>query len=331
MKYTALLALLAASAASAELSREKVEELFFEHIQKFDVAIKDGTDFVKRLETFIDNLKYIEEHNANEKKTFTMGMGPFTHLSHDEWKKQMNFKLARPNLRSKGEFYHGEPSNMKDTPTSVDWVSKGAVTAVKNQGQCGSCWSFSTTGSMEGAYFIKNGKMPSSTGFSEQNLVSCDTVDSACNGGLMDNAFKWIKTNGGLATEADYPYVSGNGNVPTCNSGIKTVSLSPSYTDVQEGSVSAMMSAVAKQPVSIAIQANQRAFQHYTGGVLTSGCGQRLDHGVLNTGYGTEDGTDYWNVKNSWGPSWGDKGYIKILRDDSNQCGVLSAASYPNL
>ena len=104
-----------------------------------------------------------------------------------------------------------------------------------------------------------------------------------------------------------------------------------SYTDVQAGSVSAMMTAVAKQPVSIAIQADQRDFQHYSGGVLSSGCGQQLDHGVLNVGYGTENGQDYWLVKNSWGATWGDAGYIKILKDDSNLCGVLSAASYPNM
>ena len=149
----------------------------------------------------------------------------------------------------------------------------------------------------------------------------------------MDAAFSWIKGNGGLPTEAAYPYVSGTGSVPSCNKGMSLVSGSaPStYSDVQEGSVSAMMSAVAQQPVSIAIQADQPAFQHYSGGVLTSNCGHQLDHGVLNVGYGTLNGVDYWKVKNSWGPSWGDKGYILIERSSSNLCGVLSAASYPIL
>ena len=132
-------------------------------------------------------------------------------------------------------------------PESVDWRSKNVVTPVKNQGQCGSCWSFSTTGGLEGAYYIKNKKLVS---FSEQELVSCDKTDNACNGGWMDSAFSWISSNGGLPTEEDYPYVSGNGQVPACDTSKKMVSGSAcsSFTDVQPGSVSAMMSAVAQQP-----------------------------------------------------------------------------------
>merc|ERR1711948_208827 len=165
----------------------------------------------------------------------------------------------------------------------VDWTTKGAVTPVKNQGQCGSGWSFSTTGALEGAYEIASGNLVS---LSEQQFVDCDKVDSGCSGGLMG---------------------------------------------VSPDSESAMMSAVSQQPVSIAIEADKSVFQLYKSGVLQSSCGSSLDHGVLLVGYGTEDGTDYWKVKNSWGSSWGDAGYVKLLRGKggSGECGLLKQASYP--
>ncbi len=220
---------------------------------------------------------------------------------------------------------------MSSVPSEWDWTTKGAVTPVKNQGQCGSCWSFSTTGSLEGAYYIKYNDLQS---FSEQELVSCDTSDNGCNGGWMDAAFDWVKSNGGITTEASYPYTSGTGSTGSCKTSGYTnnANVAPSsYKDVQQGSVSALMTAVYQQPVSVAIQADQAAFKSYSGGVLTGKCGTQLDHGVLAVGYGTLNGVDYWKVKNSWGPSWGDSGYVLIERGSDNKCGILSAASYPVL
>lgn len=298
-------------------------------MQKYDLDFTDGKEFIKRIEAFAANLKIIEEHNSNEKKTFTMGLNQFSHLSNEEWKKVMGFSTKPPSLRTNAKV-HGEPS--VKLPDSVDWVSAGAVTPVKNQGQCGSCWSFSTTGGLEGAYAVKTGNLKS---FSEQVLVSCDTSDNGCNGGWMDAAFAWTTSNGGIVLEDTYPYVSGNGQVPACDKSKMADTVSgtapASYVDVQQGSVSALMDAVVQQPVSVAIQANQMAFQHYSSGVITSGCGQNLDHGVLNVGYGTEDGTDFWKLKNSWGPTWGAEGYVLVERSDANVCGILSAASYPTL
>jgi cathepsin L len=231
--------------------------------------------------------------------------------------------------------------DVESVPASVNWVTNGGVTPVKNQGQCGSCWSFSTTGALEGAYFVKYNKLSS---FSEQQLVDCDNhknggKDMGCNGGLMDNAFEWIDKNNGLCTEADYPYTSGvTKTAGTCRSTCTLVDDSKvtTYTDVTASSDSAMMAALAKQPVSIAIEADQKEFQLYKSGVFSAACGTNLDHGVLVVGYGSLNGEDYYLVKNSWGTSWGAGGYIMLGRGSkynsgNGQCGMLMQGSYPTV
>lgn len=180
--------------------------------------------------------------------------------------------------------------------------------------------------------------------FSEQQLVDCDNLqnggrDHGCNGGLMDNAFSWIKKNGGLCLEQNYPYVSGTTTVSeTCKTtcSVNTNSKIISFIDVLPNSDSAMMTALTKQPVSIAIEADQPAFQLYKSGVFTGTCGTKLDHGVLVVGYGTEGTNDYYTVKNSWGETWGTGGYIKLGRGanynrGAGQCGMLMQGSYPEL
>jgi C1A family cysteine protease len=222
-------------------------------------------------------------------------------------------------------------------PDSVDWVDKGAVTSVKNQGQCGSCWTFSATGAIESAYYLKYGKL---LDFSEQELVSCDSGSMGCKGGLMDQAFDWVETRKGLCSESDFPYVSGSGTAPKCKQ-CKPIpgSQVDHYVDVPVDDENALMSAVAQQPIAVAIEADQIAFQMYKSGILTGKCGSKLDHGVLVVGYGTdkESGIDYWKVKNSWGSEWGESGYIRLQRgkvtpwNHSGECGILAQASFPVL
>merc|ERR1712028_9942 len=202
---------------------------------------------------------------------------------------------------------------------SVDWTTKGAVTPVKDQGQCGSCWAFSTTGGLEGSWQIASGSL---TSMSEQQFVDCSKQNSGCNGGLMDYAFSFAKGTA-VATESSYPYTARDG---TCKSSFSTAIPQggvTGYTDVST-SASALKSALNSNPVSVAIQADQSVFQQYAGGVISSGCGSNLDHGVTAVGY---DGNTI-KVKNSWGSSWGVSGCVSI---DASQCGITTSASYPKV
>ena len=306
-----------------------------------EVKPVNGMHFVQMLKNFADNEDYINHHNGMD-KSYKLGHNKFSHLNEAEWKEHVRLIKMDVNRVSSAEHLHEAPVNTASVPASVDWRTSGAVTGVKDQGQCGSCWSFSTTGALEGAYQIANKDLKS---FSEQNFVDCDTrsnggKDKGCNGGLMDNAFNWAAKNGGVCTETDYPYTSGTTKkAGTCDqsSCTKVAGVAPkSHTDVQKNSDSAMMSALAQQPVSIAIQADQKDFQLYKSGVFSADCGSQLDHGVLAVGYGSQNGEDYYIVKNSWGTTWGDEGYILFARGDSmpaaGQCGILSGPpSYPNL
>jgi cathepsin L len=219
--------------------------------------------------------------------------------------------------------------DVTSTPSSIDWRSKGAVTHVKDQGSCGSCWSFSATGAVEGAWFIKHGSLPS---LSEQELVDCSKSygNHGCNGGNAQKAFNYIKAND-ITTESDYPY---KGRDQSCNSSkVKDGKYyDKGYKNVAKDDVSQLEAAVAHQPTSVSIEADTRVFQSYKSGILDStSCGTKLDHAVLAVGYGqNSSGEKYWIVKNSWGTSWGENGYVKIKRSSGNGiCGINMDASYP--
>jgi C1A family cysteine protease len=300
---------------------------------EFRIKFQNKKHFYDVLKKWIINEQYIDYVNSNN-KTYKLGHNQFSGMDEFDFIQYvMNTPLQSSNKEPK--LYNTSYYNSK----YVDWVINGAVTPVKDQGQCGSCWSFSTTGALEGIYAITTGRLVS---FSEQQLIDCDTIlnggtNRGCHGGLMDNAFSWISNNGGLCSESDYSYISANGQTEKCN---KTCSIVPNskvqgWIDVKPTD-DGLMGALYQQPVSVAIEADQRDFQLYKSGVFTGKCGTSLDHAVLAVGYGTEEDGDFYLIKNSWGTTWGDKGYIKLGRgsqynNGQGQCGVLLSASYPVL
>jgi cathepsin L len=291
----------------------------------------DAEEHVRRA-TWESNLKKVQEHNLQADlgvHTYYLGMNKFADLTITEFAKMMNGY----NVTMRGERSQDHHSFIRNPnaqlPDTVDWRDKGYVTPIKDQGQCGSCWAFSTTGSLEGQHFKATGKLVS---LSEQNLVDCSTAQGnmGCNGGLMDQAFQYIKDNQGIDTEDSYPYEAKD---DTCRFNKANVGATDTgFTDITSKDESALQEAVATVgPISVAIDASHSSFQLYKSGVYNEiFCSQtRLDHGVLAVGYGADSGKDYWLVKNSWGEGWGDKGYIKMSRNKRNQCGIATAASYP--
>ncbi|GLT51612.1 hypothetical protein SLA2020_250120 [Shorea laevis] len=284
----------------------------------------------RRFEIFKDNLKFIGEHNAVE-RTYKLGLNQFADLTNEEYRTMyLGAKVERKNadaVKVKSDRYAAKDSD--ELPESVDWREKGAVAPVKDQGQCGSCWAFSTIAAVEGINQIVTGELIT---LSEQELVDCDKLyNQGCNGGLMDYAFDFIVKNGGIDTEEDYPYRATDNACDPNKKNARVVTIDR-YEDVPENDEHSLKKAVAHQPVSVAIEAGGRAFQLYQSGVFTGICGTALDHGVVAVGYGTENGTDYWIVRNSWGPNWGENGYIRMERniaDHVGKCGIAMEASYP--
>jgi len=320
--------LLVSSASAAVLGSQAAPELltaadykYFEYVSTYGKSYGTKAEFEFRKAIFAEKLAFIEAWNADETTTSTVGLNEFTDRTDAEMKKMLGYKP----VETPKNYTVFDDSNLEAT---VDWRTKGAVTPVKNQGQCGSCWAFSTTGAVEGADFITTGTL---TSLSEQQLVDCSGSfgNMGCNGGLMDNAFKYIMKSS-LETESDYPYTARDG---TCKYvATKGVGKVTGYSDVTPNSPSQLQAAVAKGPTSVAIEADQMVFQGYTGGFITKGCGTNLDHGVLAVGYGTDaTAGDYFIVKNSWGASWGSQGYVNIAANtkNGNVCGILSAASIP--
>lgn len=280
-------------------------------------------EYVIKFEIFKNNMQKIEKHNT-ENDDWKMTINKFADLTSEEFKKIYINGYKKPNygLRRK----QIKLDYFDDLPSEIDWTLKGAVTEVKDQGQCGSCWAFSTTGSVEGSYFLSTGKLVS---FSEQQLVDCSGSydNQGCNGGLMEYGFKYIEDNG-ICAEQEYGYKAVDGKCVKCT----TITKIDSFVDITPNNELALQMAVSLQPISIAIEADQLMFQFYHSGVFTSTCGTNLDHGVLIVGYGTLNGVDYWKVKNSWGATWGDKGYILLQRNvksASGQCGLAIQPSYP--
>eukprot|EP01083_Nonionella_stella_P156716 507833_1 len=318
----------------------------FQHWKKefgktYDSLEQEGRAFI----TFLDNWKMINDFNIADERSFTLRMNQFSDLNADDFqvyvhghkgsclkKRSVQQRAMKPVTAQK----------TSTTPDAVDWTNvngKSYVTPVKNQGQCGSCWAFSTTGSIESRTAIANGQTDDAiVSLSEKQLIDCSVSygNYGCQGGWMDDAFKYVIASGGLCSEEEYPYSPTDTErckAKACGTKYDAIS---SYTNVTADSETSLEAAVTEGPVSIAIDAGSSAFQFYSGGVVDGSCGDYLNHGVLVVGYGTDSdsGKKFWKVKNSWGDSWGEDGYVLLCRDcyandGAGECGILMMPSFP--
>jgi len=332
MRCFLLLAFVIATASAAAISYKDVIEEEWQLFKLKHNKSYDESEEQFRMKVFMENKHKIAKHNqraSNGLKSYTVAMNHLGDLLHHEFVALMNgFKRNPLFPKANGSLFMA-PDNI-EVPASVDWREKGYVTPVKDQGQCGSCWSFSTTGALEGQHKRRTGKLVS---LSEQNLVDCSKKygNNGCNGGLMDNAFEYIKENHGIDTEESYPY---EGKEARCRYNKREIGATDTgFVDVPAGSEAHLQAALATAgPVSVAIDASHESFQFYNKGVYdeVECSSEDLDHGVLAVGYGsTDDGQDYWIVKNSWSTKWGQEGYVLMARNKRNQCGIASSASYP--
>ncbi|XP_058735273.1 senescence-specific cysteine protease SAG39-like [Vicia villosa] len=288
----------------------------------------DDAEKDKRFMIFKDNVEFIESFNAANNKPYKLSVNHLADLTLEEFKASRNgYKKRSTTTQLTSTSFKYE--DVTSVPSSVDWRVKGAVTPIKDQGQCGSCWAFSTIAATEGINQITTGKLVS---LSEQELVDCDTKgeDQGCEGGLMEDGFEFIIKNGGITSESNYPYKAADGSCNTAT--IVPVAKIKGYEKVPVNSEDALLKAVANQPISVSIDASDSSFMFYSHGIYTGECGTELDHGVTAVGYGSANGSDYWLVKNSWGTVWGEKGYITMQRGIAAKeglCGIAMDSSYP--
>jgi len=312
MKALCLVALLAVAAMA--FSEQEYRAAFLKFIKDNNKHYAQA-DFAAKYTIFKANMDFVDAWNADAEH-HRVAINKFADLTIAE------FSAMYLGTRQTVTGWTLEQGIPAAAPASVDWRTKGAVTPIKNQEQCGSCWAFSAVGSTEGAHFLAKGALVS---LSEQNLVDCSDAEGnqGCNGGLMTQAFEYIIKNKGIDTEASYPYTAQNGNCKFSSANIG--STLTGYTNVKSGSETDLVAKIVEGPTSVAIDASHSSFQLYSSGIYYEpACSATaLDHGVLAVGYEA----DFYIVKNSWGTDWGMKGYIEMSRNKSNNCGIATMAT----
>lgn len=333
MKF-ALLLIAALAVSSSYAFKEELKSQWSLFKSRHGKTYLSRSEELVRFSIFKSNLNFINKHNEEAKQglhTYFLKSNKYADLTNKEFVAMLNGFNSTLKITKASSVFEFNPS--LTVPDTVDWRDQGYVTPVKDQGQCGSCWAFSATGALEGQHFKSTGQLIS---LSEQNLVDCSTSygNNGCNGGLMDQAFTYIKQNLGIDTEQSYPYEAEDGD---CRFNTASVGATDSgFVDIKSKDENALLQAVGTVgPVSVAIDASQSSFQFYSHGVYyEKRCSStQLDHGVLAVGYGHDavSNQDYWLVKNSWSTSWGDEGYIKMARNKKNMCGIATMASYPTV
>ncbi|KAE8766575.1 papain-like cysteine proteinase [Hordeum vulgare] len=316
----------------------------------------------RRFEVYRSNMRFIEAVNAEAATsglTYELGEGPFTDLTNEEFMELYTGQILEDDQSEDGDddeqiitTHAGSIDGLgthkgatvsanfsASAPRSIDWRKRGVVTPVKNQKQCGSCWAFPTVATIEGIHKIKRGTLVS---LSEQQLIDCDYLDNGCKGGLVTRAFQWIKKNGGITSTSSYKYKAVRGR---CMRNRKPAAKIVGFRKVKSNSEVSLMNAVANQPVAVSISSHSSHFHHYKGGIYNGPCSTtKLNHAVTVVGYGQQQqngadsvhasapGAKYWIVKNSWGTTWGDKGYILMKRGtkhSSGQCGIATRPVFP--
>jgi len=340
-----VVAYVALASANSMLTKDNPDEaLFADFLKKYNKRYNE-MEASNRFKIFQDNLRIIEEHNAKD-LGYTLGVTPFADMTNDEFANHVSGGLQGWEDSVDAPFHEQSPKltdeDIERLPESVDWVAHGAVTSVKIQGKCGSCWTFSAAGALEGAYAIATNKLVE---LSEQDLLDCDKSDKRCNGGWMPKAFKFVEQNG-ICSFKTYKYECKKKfswkcrhakKYPKCEKCKKVIQPGEITKSVLVTSKSAqdMQAAVAKGPVSVSVDASSEVFKLYEGGILPAGeCGHNLDHAVLVVGYGEDKGTTFFKIKNSWGTDWGEQGYIRVQRSGANvpaegTCGMLTTGVYP--
>ncbi|KAL7225668.1 hypothetical protein ACSBR1_020930 [Camellia fascicularis] len=331
LAFVFVLGVLSSQASSRILNEQTMLEMHEQWMTRHGRVYKDTEEKNARFQVFKDNVQFINAFNEGVDRGYKLGLNQFLDLTDEEFRASHTGYQRQPTK----ETFVSKPTsfryaNLTDVPTTFDWRNIGAVTPVKDQGNCGCCWAFSTVAAVEGINQITTSNLIS---LSEQELVDCNVDNHGCGGGFMDKAFQFIQQNNGLTSEDNYPYIA---QVNTCDSTKAATSVVQitGYGDVPPSDERALLQAVANQPVSVAIEGSGPFFKGYGSGVFAGPCGTQLDHAVTIIGYGTTtDGINYWLVKNSWGSTWGENGYMRIRRDvvAEGLCGIAMHASYPTM